>query len=86
MSPYGAHDMAGNVFEWVDDWFDARYYETAPERDPAGPDTGSRKIVRGGAWHTNWVALRTARRVDSLPGPGSDVVGLRCARTAPAGG
>jgi len=47
-SPYGVEDMAGNCWQWVADWYDHDYYRTAPSRNPAGPATGTHKVLRGG--------------------------------------
>ena len=52
-SPFGAVDMAGNVWEWIQDWFKADYYGTAPARNPKGPTSGTKRVIRGGAWFVN---------------------------------
>ncbi|MBI4953654.1 MAG: SUMF1/EgtB/PvdO family nonheme iron enzyme, partial [Myxococcales bacterium] len=83
-SPYGALDMAGNVWEWVSDWHDAGYYATGPVRDPAGPATGAGRVVRGGAFRDDARDLDARARTFELPGLGYAHVGFRCARSAAA--
>ena len=61
-SPYGALDMAGNVSEWVSDWYDNEYYSISPSSNPTGPATGHTKVLRGGSWYTTAMYLRTAYR------------------------
>lgn len=50
VSPYGVYDMAGNVFEWVFDWYDRNYYAKSSEKNPEGPSNGQSRVLRGGAW------------------------------------
>ncbi len=78
ISPYGALDMAGNIWEWINDWYDADYYAKSPAENPTGPqDTGS-KVVRGGSWHYVENYIRTAYRDEYLPGNRSYNMGFRC--------
>jgi hypothetical protein len=78
-SPYGALDMGGNVWEWVNDWYDPAYYNYSPDNNPQGPDTGCCKVLRGGSWPDYWGTVRAAFRIDSYPGNRNDVFGFRCA-------
>jgi formylglycine-generating enzyme required for sulfatase activity len=80
VSPYGAHDMAGNAWEWVADWYDKDYYQRSPERNPKGPDSGSARVLRGGSWFYDAFYLRTANRDGYTPVSRSYVIGFRCAR------
>ena len=80
-SPYGALDMAGNVWEWVNDWFQYDYYNISPYNNPQGPVTGMYRMLRGGSWSWYGDTLRAAYRFygpNYLPSNGYGDVGFRC--------
>lgn len=80
-SPYGALDMAGNVWEWVGDWFDSAYYLDSPKENPAGPSSSAAgtHVVRGGSFLSNVRNLRTAYRYGYSPTTAAADLGFRCA-------
>lgn len=77
-SPYGALDMAGNIWEWVADWYDANYYSNSPRENPQGPSSGQERVFRGGSWFDAPVFGRAALRFWTYPVVGDDVTGFRC--------
>jgi len=83
-SQYDVMDMAGNVWEWVADWFQWNYYTISPYKNPIGPsgsDYG--KVLRGGSWYRGWSDLRVVDRYYREPFLDGTDLGFRCASDSP---
>jgi len=81
-SPYGALDMAGNVWQWVADWYDSGYYAGSPKQNPTGPDSGTTRVARGGSAGNQGGLIYSALRLEGDPAYQSFDTGFRCALNA----
>jgi serine/threonine-protein kinase len=79
-SPYGAFDLAGNVWEWVADGYDEDYYAKSPDTNPQGGASVNQKVLRGGSWSTEAHNVRVSNRFWAFPGR-NDTDGFRCAQS-----
>jgi eukaryotic-like serine/threonine-protein kinase len=85
IGPYGVYDMAGNVWEWVNDWYGETYYQSLPSSNPLGPDSGQYRVLRGGSWGSNDYFAHSTDRFRYYPSDSnySRFVGFRCVRSLP---
>ena len=85
-SPYGVMDGAGNVMEWVADWYQEAYYKEAPDRDPPSPEFGTYRVMRGGGYTTTGGDVRITSRSKMVPDFRDETIGFRCAISGTFGG
>ena len=75
---FGLFDTLGNVWEWVNDWYDQNYYQNSPAQDPPGPTSGQYRVLRGGSWINDPRYVRVSFRGRFYPGDRDPYGGVRC--------
>jgi formylglycine-generating enzyme required for sulfatase activity len=75
---FGIFDVLGNIWEWVNDWYDDEYYQSSPSQDPHGPTRGQARVLRGGCWIGDPRDVRVSVRNRYDPGFWDDGLGFRC--------
>ena len=86
VSPYGVMDGAGNVMEWVDDWYQENAYAGSLERNPASPEYGTYKVLRGGGYTSSGSDLRITTRSKMMLDFRDETIGFRCAQSGAGNG
>jgi len=84
-SSFGLFNLSGNVREWVQDWYDAEFYSSSPDKNPKGPEDGILKVLRGGSWRSFDTDLRTTSRGKGGFALKTHGIGFRCARDLGSG-
>lgn len=80
-SPYGVMDGAGNVMEWVGDWYQETYYQESSEQNPVSPEFGTYRVLRGGGYTTTGGDIRITSRSKMMPDFRDETIGFRCAKS-----
>ncbi len=80
-TPESVFDLGGNVAEWVSDWYDKKYYNKSPYKNPKGPEKGKYHVIRGGAWNSLPVYLRSSSRYGDSDAKDYYGIGCRCAKS-----
>jgi formylglycine-generating enzyme required for sulfatase activity len=74
---WGLYDVHGNVWEWVQDWYDEDYYKSSPALDPQGPNSGQSRVLRGGSWYSYGPFSGPGQRYNNAPDERVNDIGLR---------